>query len=97
MLQWHRGGRLCRAPTTGTCNSTFRLLQRLSGHGKCFPDGDPLVGAEIMWGGFGCYPGRDTIWVANRCSGRFACENGRVVICGTSRENGVTNCTCARA
>ena len=91
---WHSSQRLCREPTTGTCNSSFKLGARLSGHGKCFPDGDPLVGAAIMWGGFGCYPGLDMIWVTNRCAGRFSCENGRSIACGSSKDNKHTNCSC---
>ena len=38
---WHHGARVCSPPTTGRCNATFEMVQRLSGHGKCFPDGDP--------------------------------------------------------
>ena len=91
---WHKSEPLCREPTTGRCNSTFKVERRLSGHGKCFPDGDPLVGAAIMWGGYGCYPGLNKIWVANRCAGRFTCENGKSIACGTSQDNGHTNCSC---
>ena len=91
---WHNGSLVCRSPTTGTCNSTFSLQKRLSGHGKCFPDGDFLVGQQIMWGGYGCYPGLDKVWVVNRCAARMTCENGRTVNCGTSSNNGHTNCSC---
>ena len=91
---WHNGSLVCRSPTTGTCNSTFALQKRLSGHGKCFPDGDFLVGHQIMWGGYGCYPGLNKVWVVNRCAARITCENGRTVNCGTSSNNGHTNCSC---
>lgn len=91
---WHHGNLLCRPPTTGACNSSFKLQQRLSGHGKCFPDGDLLVNTNIMWGGYGCYPGLGILWVVNRCSGRFACESGRIITCGSSASNGHTNCSC---
>lgn len=91
---WHNGSRVCQPPTTGTCNATFQLLRRTSGHGKCFPDGDPLVSGQIMWGGYGCYPGQERVWVVNRCAGRFVCESGRMVTCGKSANNGWTECQC---
>ena len=91
---WHRGAHVCQAPTTGTCNQTFGLSKRTSGHGKCFPDGDPLVDAHITWGGYGCYPSQERIWVTNRCAGRFVCENGRTIVCGSSTNNGRTECPC---
>jgi hypothetical protein len=90
----HNGSYVCHPPTTGACNSSYRLVQRLSHHGKCFPDGDPYVESGIMMGGFGCYPGLDIVWVTNRCSGRFTCENGRTILCGTSKINTHQNCTC---
>ena len=91
---WHNGSKRCRDPTTGRCNATFTLQKRLSNHGKCFPDGDFLVGRQIMWGGYGCYPGLGTLWVENRCAAQLVCENGRSIACGTSKNNGHTNCSC---
>ena len=83
-------------PTTGACGPAYKLLVRLSRHGKCFPDGDPLVNSGVMMGGYGCYPGEDVIWVVNRCSGKFMCENGKTILCGTSALNTHQNCSCAR-
>lgn len=92
---WHKGAQVCQLPTTGTCNATFQLQRRLSAHGKCFPDGDPLVGSHIMWGGYGCYPNENRIWVTNRCAGKFVCENGRTLLCGSSANNSRVECPCS--
>mmetsp|Transcript_74252 Transcript_74252/g.123937 ORF Transcript_74252/g.123937 Transcript_74252/m.123937 type:complete len:131 (+) Transcript_74252:117-509(+) len=87
-------GSVLGVPRTGTCKPPFHLEKRLSGHGKCFPDGDPLIGTQIMYGSYGCYPGLNIVWVEGRCSGRFRCENGRTVLCGRSTIKEQQNCTC---